>query len=65
MEKILQQCIKICKDYQWVLIAVGAVLLVLGFILDAALVKSLWMLVGIVLIVAGGFGVYTGRTKTK
>ncbi len=65
MEKIMQQCIKICKEYQWVLISVGAVLLVLGFILDAAIVKSLWMLIGIVLIAAGAYGFYTGRTKTK
>ena len=65
MEKILRQCIQICKEYKLILIAVGAVLLVLGFIIDAATIKSLWLLVAIVLIAAGAFGFYTSRTKSK
>ena len=65
MEKILQQCVQICKKYQWILVAVGAALLVLGFILDTTTIKSLWLLVAIVLIAAGAFGFYTGRTKSK
>ena len=65
MENLIQECKKNCQKYQWPLIVVGVVLFIVGFLLNASIIKILWLLIAIVVIAAGIFGVYTSRTTTK
>ncbi len=64
MENLFQECKKHCQKYQWPLIIVGIVLFLVGFILEASLIRALWILIAIILIAAGGFGVYISRRTT-
>ena len=58
MKEIVQECTKKCPWCPLGLLVGGAVLFVLGLILDAAMIKAMWFLLGIVALGAGGVGFY-------
>lgn len=61
MEKIIQkikECTEKCKWCPLAITIAGVVLLLLGFFLNAAAIKALWLLIAILTIAAGGFCLY-------
>lgn len=64
MKEKMQECMEKCKWCPWVLVIVGIILLILGFIFNAITIKVLWIIISIVAIVAGGFGLYFKYKET-
>ncbi len=58
MKEKIQECMEKYKWCPWVLVIVGIVLLILGFLLSATAIKVIWIIISILAIVAGGFGLY-------
>lgn len=58
MKDMMQDCMTKCRGYQWVILGIGVVLLILGVFLSAAMVKALWVILSLVIIVWGGYCAY-------
>lgn len=58
MKDMMQECMTKCRGYQWVILGVGVVLLILGVFLSAAIVKALWVILSLVILAWGGYCAY-------
>ncbi len=60
---MVQEHVEKHKNCPWVMIIIGVVLLVLGFVLDALTIKMLWIIIAIAAIALGGFFFYISQKK--